>query len=426
MKMAKLRQMPSWLSIPFVALGILVLYVPFRNQWGAEFPPWSRFELATIRIPLVLVAVALSWTAALIPLSKIKPLGAIVGIGAWIFAHHFYASLGASALIYPGLLLSGVAIQSIPRLGYFARVSIWFLVWCGAVLTLGFLAEKSGQVGAFKIFWMIHPFFAFLAGLQAFAAREQSPWLLLNPASFILPLPFSSDARFVSSADERRENWWLGAFDVVVSQFGMLALMFLIQQMHRFGAPPTWLLPIWLYIPFLIFVMSSMRLVTGLQRAYGVMTPPAADRIYLARDPSEIWIRSSARIYEFVLVHIFIPCVRRFRSPAFALLLAIVFVAFHAVLFHSLILRPLVASVFPAVAEATNYGLLLTSTASWIGMNWVLLVVTHKYWRPALLRNRSLILNIVSAVLAHLAIIFCFWFPVRFAGPKILEWLVGS
>lgn len=57
MNVPKLRQAPVWLSLPFIAIGILLLYVPFRSDWAAEFPPWSRFELATIRIPLVLVAV---------------------------------------------------------------------------------------------------------------------------------------------------------------------------------------------------------------------------------------------------------------------------------------------------------------------------------------------------------------------------------
>lgn len=360
----------------------------------------------------------------MIPISGLKAFGAVSGISAWIFTHYFYASFGAGALVYPVLLLLGVAIQSMSQLSYFLRVLLWFSFWCLAVLTLGLLASRSGQVGAFKVFWMIHPFFAFLAGIQTFSSRDQSAWLLLNPASFIIPLPFSSDARFVKTADEQRENWWLGAVDIVVSQLGFLILMFLIQKMHRFGAPPEWLLPIWLYIPFVIFVMSSMRLVTGVQRVYGVVTPPAADRLYLARDPAEIWMRSSARVYEFVLVQVFIPLARRFRSSALALFLAVLFVAFHAAVFHSAILRPLVAIVFPAVAEQTDFVLLFSSTACWVVANWALLVVTHKIWRPILIRNPSRAVGFVSAMFAHVSIILCFWIPIRIAGPALAAWLL--
>lgn len=420
------------LALLVVILGMAFLYVPFREWWTAEYPPWSRLEIATVRVPLVLIAAAGSFVTLLLPPRFIYLYSAGVGLSAWVLTHAFYSSLGFAALVYPLLLLVGTQLVGWSSVSRALRVVLWVVVWVIASLLLGVLAAKLGETQAFKLFWIIHPAFAFLAGLQLVLFEDENERKSFPPASilsgisnYIFPLPVASDARYVKDQAELHSNWWLGAKSIVSSQILFLVLLGLVRWQHRTGAPPEWLMPLWLYVPFLLFVIASMTLVTGLQRAYGIVTRPAIGAVLRSTDPSEIWSRSSPHVVEFVMQRLYVPVVRRFRSPGLGLFVSLLFTMFQAAMFHSFLLRPLVATVFPAARQEENLGLVAVIGFIWVGFNWALLAFTHRLWRPWLKTTQSRLLHFLSGVLAHVAMMLAFWIPIRVLGP-VMARLLGA
>lgn len=359
----------SFSVVLFFFVFFIGAFLTYNSWTGLNLPSWSRLFIAQDRYwaSLFLLGGAFLFYGFNSAVQATQLVLGLIVTCSWLFPIEKLEAFRFEAF-YPVLFLFACSFL----LHFFKNkklLSFCFCIFLFLLMNFGLyeVAMRTQNGKILQYFSVLHLDLLLLYFIQRIFAGQNLPKIFdLNPLQLYAPLPIPADSKWVSSKSEKRLFFIKGCLQVLWAQVGFFILLN-TSHLDFFYKTEN---PYIHYVFFLVFILSAMKMLTGLLWMYGFKVRPASHFIFLSKSPLEIWQRGSVYMANFAFFNIYLPIwtrVRNYLLPAFVVIL---FVYLHLFFFHDIFLKMIMKQLLPSLFNSEITIQSVVQPFIWIGI-WV-------------------------------------------------------